>query len=71
MRQYTQPPSRNGMPEVYGNGTNDKGFVVKGAPWDKKRDAAPDTTNTQEFPSFGSGGEMPAKPVAWGPSSRR
>ncbi|CAL1268500.1 unnamed protein product [Larinioides sclopetarius] len=68
MRQYTMPPSRNGTHE---NEThrNDKGFVVKGAPWDKKG-AAPDTTNTQEFPSFGSGGDMPPKPVAWGPSRR-
>ncbi|GFT30691.1 vigilin [Nephila pilipes] len=68
MRQYTMPPSRNGTHDSEGN-RNDKGFVVKGAPWDKKG-AAPDTTNTQEFPSFGSGGDMPPKPVAWGPSRR-
>lgn len=70
LRQYTNPPSRNGTHEADGNRTNDKGFVVKGAPWDKKKDAAPDTTNTQEFPSFGSTGDMPPKPVAWGPSRR-
>ncbi|GBM34136.1 Vigilin [Araneus ventricosus] len=68
MRQYTMPPSRNGTHENETN-RNDKGFVVKGAPWDKKG-AVPDTTNTQEFPSFGSGGDMPPKPVAWGPSRR-
>ncbi|GFU19163.1 vigilin [Trichonephila clavipes] len=68
MRQYTMPPSRNGTHDSEAN-RNDKGFVVKGAPWDKKG-AAPDTTNTQEFPSFGSGGDMPPKPVAWGPSRR-
>ncbi|GIX67510.1 vigilin [Caerostris darwini] len=68
MRQYTMPPSRNGTHDNEAN-RNDKGFVVKGAPWDRKG-AAPDTTNTQEFPSFGSGGDMPPKPVAWGPSRR-
>lgn len=70
MRQYTQPPSRNGTHESDETHTNEKGFVVKGAPWDKKKNAAPDTTNTQEFPSFGSGGDMPPKPVSWGPSRR-
>ncbi|XP_042900399.1 vigilin [Parasteatoda tepidariorum] len=69
MRQYTHPPSRNGTHDSDEGHYNDKGFVVKGAPWDKKS-AAPDTTNTQEFPSFGTGGDVPPKPVAWGPSRR-
>ncbi|KAI1301765.1 Vigilin [Halotydeus destructor] len=41
-----------------------KEFVVKGAPW-----SAPDTNNTEEFPSFGinaSGGDEPSS-SPWGP----
>lgn len=70
MKQYTHPPSRNGTHDSDGQRLNDKGFVVKGAPWEKKG-AVPDTSNVQEFPSFGSGADMPPpKPVAWGPSRR-
>ncbi|KAG8181791.1 hypothetical protein JTE90_000083 [Oedothorax gibbosus] len=69
MKQYTHPPSRNGNYDANGPRYNDKGFVVKGAPWEKGS-SVPDTTNVQEFPSFGSGGDMPTKPVAWGPSRR-
>jgi len=31
------------------------GFVVKGAPWEQGKSEAPDTQNTEEFPSFGNG----------------
>lgn len=47
-----------------------EGFVVRGGPWEQR---APDTTSTQEFPSFGGGpplDSVPAKPVPWGPSRR-
>uniref|UniRef100_A0A224ZBN2 Vigilin n=1 Tax=Rhipicephalus zambeziensis TaxID=60191 RepID=A0A224ZBN2_9ACAR len=47
-----------------------EGFVVRGGPWEQR---APDTTSTQEFPSFGGGPPIdsaPAKPVPWGPSRR-
>ncbi|XP_054712100.1 vigilin-like [Uloborus diversus] len=68
MRQYTLPPSRNGHSDSEGGrGRPDGGFVVKGAPWDRPP-SAPDTSDTQEFPSFG--GEAPQKPVAWGPARR-
>ncbi|KAL1413848.1 hypothetical protein MTO96_007903 [Rhipicephalus appendiculatus] len=43
-----------------------EGFVVRGGPWEQR---APDTTSTQEFPSFGGGppiDSVPAKPVPWG-----
>ncbi|XP_064459574.1 vigilin-like [Ornithodoros turicata] len=42
-------------------------FVVRGGPWEQR---APDTTSTQEFPSFGGGPPMEAvasKPIPWGP----
>lgn len=35
------------------------GFVVKGAPWE-----APDTSNNEEFPSFGPSSSSDAKPVS-------
>uniref|UniRef100_A0A1E1X8G5 Putative vigilin n=1 Tax=Amblyomma aureolatum TaxID=187763 RepID=A0A1E1X8G5_9ACAR len=47
-----------------------EGFVVRGGPWEQR---APDTTSTQEFPSFSGGPALdsaPAKPVPWGPSRR-
>ncbi|KAG0433184.1 hypothetical protein HPB47_020160 [Ixodes persulcatus] len=47
-----------------------EGFVVRGGPWEQR---APDTSSTQEFPSFGGGppiDAVPAKPVPWGPPRR-
>lgn len=47
-----------------------EGFVVRGGPWEQR---APDTSSTQEFPSFGGGPPLdapPAKPVPWGPARR-
>lgn len=44
-----------------------KEFVVKGGPWEHK---APDTTSTEDFPSFGGGGgPTPQNPptMSWGP----
>lgn len=70
LRQYTLPPSKHGSSEAETPRGDPRGFVVTGAPWDKKNKAAPDTSNTQEFPSFGTGGDVPTKPVAWGPSRR-
>uniref|UniRef100_A0A1W7R994 Vigilin n=1 Tax=Hadrurus spadix TaxID=141984 RepID=A0A1W7R994_9SCOR len=63
MRRYTQPPSRQNNYEGDRPREN-RGFIVRGGPWEH-RAPVPDTTNTQEFPSFGSG-DVP-KPVAWGP----
>lgn len=40
-------------PKLAGNnfsGNRSSGFVVKGAPWEQ---SAPDTSNKEEFPSFG------------------
>lgn len=50
--QYTLPPSR--MLEGVNNrpsGDSNKGFVVKGGPWEQ---TVPDTNDAQEFPSFGT-----------------
>ncbi|XP_037282451.1 satellite-binding protein 1 Dp1 [Rhipicephalus microplus] len=75
-----QPASRQGQNSGGGSGNNaqgwteqspsSEGFVVRGGPWEQR---APDTTSTQEFPSFGGGppiDSVPAKPVPWGPSRR-
>lgn len=41
------------------------GFVVKGGPWEQK---APDTTSTQDFPTFGGGAShAPQTTKSWGP----
>lgn len=65
MRKYTTPPSRQNDYEGDRPREN-KGFVVRGGPWEQRSAVpAPDTSNTQEFPSFGSA-DVP-KPVAWGP----
>lgn len=45
--------------------TEASGFVVKGGPWEQK---APDTTSTEDFPTFGGGaGPSPQASVPWGP----
>lgn len=52
---------------------NDRGFVIKNAPWDNNGAAAPDTSSTSEFPSFpGATGSAVAPKAShvWGPSRR-
>uniref|UniRef100_A0A4D5R9H2 Vigilin n=1 Tax=Scolopendra viridis TaxID=118503 RepID=A0A4D5R9H2_SCOVI len=61
LRQYTQAPSRQ---DDYRPRSENKGFVVKGGPWEQK---APDTTSNTEFPSFGCVANDTPKPVIWGP----
>jgi hypothetical protein len=66
IQSLTQAPSkRSDEPK-----TNDRGFVIKNAPWD----SAPDTSSTSEFPSFpgaGSGNAVaPNSNKAWGPGRR-
>jgi len=42
-----------------------EGFVVKGGPWEQR---APDTTSTEDFPTFGGGAShAPASASTWGP----
>lgn len=69
-REYIQsltkaPSKKQEEPRV-----NDKGFVIKNAPWD----TAPDTSSTSEFPSFpgatGGNAVAPNSNKAWGPSRR-
>jgi hypothetical protein len=58
---------------------NTKGFVVKGAPWERNSNQAqvqvpvqvPDTTNLDDFPTISSvGAETRSAKASWGPSRR-
>jgi len=71
LRQYTMAPSRHYDDDSQPPGSENKGFVVKGAPWDQK---APDTSSSLEFPAFGAAQAAPevvSKPVIWGPRPGR
>ena len=68
LQQYTKPPSRH-HDDPHPK-TDNPGFVVRGAPWNKP----PDTSNTMDFPSISAA----TKPTAvgtgsstWGPWSKR
>ncbi|XP_054285585.1 LOW QUALITY PROTEIN: vigilin [Macrosteles quadrilineatus] len=64
---YGRPEETNNF---FGNnnskaGGAKEGFVVKGGPWEQQ---APDTTSTEDFPSFGGGTtHAPASASSWGP----
>ena len=72
------PPSRHSNSDSGRPSREGRGFVVKGGPWESQQ-AVPDTSDAQEFPSFGgdiSGSE--ASPVEesprttrWGPKTGR
>lgn len=67
--QSLQKPSRQQNEEPK---RNDKGFVIKNAPWDMGA-SAPDTSSDMEFPSFpGATGAAvaPKSSHAWGPSRK-
>lgn len=63
MRELTRPPSKR---EGHSKGQQEshQGFVVVDAPWH----GAPDTTSTEEFPSFGAV-TAPNPGRAWGPAT--
>jgi polyribonucleotide nucleotidyltransferase len=56
-----------------------KGFVVKGGPWEQSNQTVPDTSDAQEFPSFGnemsgseaSPAEEGSRSTPWGPKTGR
>lgn len=67
LRDLQRPPSKDHGPKEK---VDEKGFVVKNAPWSA---AAPDTSSTSEFPSFPSstgGAVAPKASQAWGPSRK-
>ncbi|XP_013786055.2 vigilin-like [Limulus polyphemus] len=64
MLQYLSPTARSSGEDFTQNKGEAKDIIIKGGPWEQSQNA-PDTTSTQEFPTFGSG-DAP-KPVAWGP----
>jgi hypothetical protein len=75
--QYTTPPSRQiGAEFNRPNDDGNKGFVVKGGPWEQ---TVPDTTDAQEFPSFcnevtpceKTSNEEVVRGVRWGPKTTR
>jgi len=62
LKQYQSPPSRHGGKEE-STSYNEKGFVVRAAPWH-----APDTRSVEEFPEFGTAPAKAAAPApTWGP----
>lgn len=79
--QYVHPSNRaGGDAHKNGGANNDKGFVVKGAPWEQNGHhefSMPDTSNMEDFPTIGSSNSNTAIAVnggsgssAWGPSRR-
>lgn len=62
MRELTRPPSKHGATRIRSPHGPQPGFVVTGAPWHD----VPDTTSTEEFPSFGAV-TTPKPSHAWGP----
>ncbi|XP_064543886.1 vigilin [Drosophila montana] len=59
-----------------GGGTNENGFIIKDAPWEKKQQAknltAPNTQSQEDFPVFAAGGApVAATPITsvWGPKN--
>jgi len=76
--QYTTPPSRQiGAEFNRPNNDGNKGFVVKGGPWEQ---TVPDTSDAQEFPSFcnevtpsfeKASNEEVVRGVRWGPKTTR
>lgn len=68
MQQYTAPPSRHD--EKDNHKRNNKGFVVRGGPWEQggaDSQVAPDTMDPKDFPAFGTGNASDSNPVVWGP----
>ncbi|XP_076306465.1 vigilin-like [Tachypleus tridentatus] len=65
IQQYMATSSRFSGEESTWNKGESREIIIKGGPWEQSQNA-PDTTSTQDFPSFG-GGNGPPKPVAWGP----
>lgn len=60
-KQLDDEATEYAPPKLASNSFTDSkpsGFVVKGAPW-----SAPDTTNKEEFPSFGLPSASDATPV--------
>lgn len=69
LRDLQRPPSKD-QNSSRERTADEKGYVVKNAPWSA---AAPDTSSTSEFPSFpsSSGGAVaPKSSQAWGPSRK-
>lgn len=57
-----------------GSGSSENGFVLKDAPWEKKKGktSAPNTQSQEDFPEFAAGGGVQAAtPItsAWGPKN--
>ncbi|XP_071109075.1 vigilin-like [Haliotis cracherodii] len=65
IKQLQRPPSKQDG-DNRGGPPDQRGFVVKDAPWDK----TPDTASTEEFPAFGAV-VAPKSSHAWGPLKRK
>ena len=62
------PPRSSNNNDSGRAGNGSQGFYVKGAPWDAGSQSAPNTEDTEEFPSMGlpsASGDEPSTP--WGP----
>uniref|UniRef100_A0A1A9WWJ8 K Homology domain-containing protein n=1 Tax=Glossina brevipalpis TaxID=37001 RepID=A0A1A9WWJ8_9MUSC len=68
------PNARGGGGGSGGSGSSENGFVLKDAPWEKKKGktSAPNTQSQEDFPEFAAGGGIQtATPItsAWGPKN--